>query len=54
MPNVLITSHTANAVAVAGERDSRLVAYAQLTEENVRRFAERKELLGAIEARGGY
>ena len=54
MPNVLITSHSANAVETPSDRDSRLEAYAQLVELNIGRFAEGQELLGVIDQRGGY
>ena len=54
MPNVLITSHSANAVYTPGDGDSRLEAYARLTELNVQRFAERRDLVGVIDPRGGY
>jgi phosphoglycerate dehydrogenase-like enzyme len=54
MPNVLVTSHTANAADVGGDGDSRLLAYARLTEQNVRRFAEGKALIGVIDPGRGY
>jgi D-3-phosphoglycerate dehydrogenase len=54
MPNALITSHSANAVDILGDGDSRLEAYARLAELNVRRFAERRDLVGVIDFHGGY
>ena len=54
MPNVLITSHSANAVDVPGDRDARLEAYARLVELNIQRFAVGQELVGVIDPRDGY
>jgi phosphoglycerate dehydrogenase-like enzyme len=48
LPNVIVTSHTANTPRLGG------AAYAARVRENVRRFGTGEELLGLVDPRLGY
>jgi phosphoglycerate dehydrogenase-like enzyme len=54
LPNALLTSHSANNLGTAGQADAKRGAYARLVEENVRRYLEGRELIGAVSPGAGY
>jgi phosphoglycerate dehydrogenase-like enzyme len=54
LPNALITSHSANTVDTPDQMDARHAAYAQLVEENIRRYVEGKDLIGVVGPGTGY
>jgi phosphoglycerate dehydrogenase-like enzyme len=54
LPNALITSHSANTLDTPSQMDAKHGAYARLVEENIRRYVEGKDLIGAVDPGAGY